>query len=57
MFAVPHAVSVTSGNGATSTAGQLVNNGREKVINALRSQPAFSRSIVTRSDGTAKQRF
>lgn len=51
-IAVPHAVSVTGANGVTTKTGELVNNGRENIINGIRSQPAFARSVVTRADGT-----
>ncbi|WP_434743023.1 beta-1,3-glucanase family protein [Micromonospora sp. SH-82] len=50
-FAVPHAVAVTDAQGTRKT-GELVANGRANVINGLRAQPAFARSVVTRSDGT-----
>ncbi|SCF21053.1 Ricin-type beta-trefoil lectin domain-containing protein [Micromonospora purpureochromogenes] len=51
-FAVPHAVSVTSGSGVTTKTGELLNDGRNNVINAVKAQPAFARSVVTRADGT-----
>jgi hypothetical protein len=51
-FAVPHAVSVTDANGVTTKTGELLNNGRTNVIDAIRNQPAFARSVVTRADGT-----
>jgi hypothetical protein len=51
-FAVPHAVTVTGANGVTKKTGELVSNGRENVINALRNQPGWANSILTRSDGT-----
>ncbi|WNV88205.1 beta-1,3-glucanase family protein [Umezawaea sp. Da 62-37] len=51
-FAVPHEVSVTGASGATSRTGNLVNNGRENVINAVRQQAGWANSVVTRSDGT-----
>ncbi|WNV82994.1 beta-1,3-glucanase family protein [Umezawaea sp. Da 62-37] len=52
MFAVPHEVSVTGASGVTSRTGNLVNNGRENVINAVRQQSGWANSVVTRSDGT-----
>jgi len=52
MFAVPHSVSVTGASGATATTGRLVADGRTAVVDALRARPEWSRSVVTRSDGT-----
>ncbi len=52
MFAIPHAVTVTGSNGVTKRTGDVVNDGRNKVINAIRNQPGFDRSVHTRSDGT-----
>jgi hypothetical protein len=52
MFAIPHAVSVTGSDGRTIRTGDVVANGRDNVINQLRAQPEFARSIYTRSDGT-----
>lgn len=51
MFAVPHAVTVT-GSGGTKRTGDVVNDGRNRIINAIKAQPAFSRSVITRGDGT-----
>ncbi|GLW66905.1 hydrolase [Actinomadura rubrobrunea] len=51
-FAIPHAVAVTGGNGATKRTGELVPGGRNKVINAIRQQPGFERTVYTRGDGT-----
>ncbi|WP_229796429.1 beta-1,3-glucanase family protein, partial [Saccharothrix coeruleofusca] len=51
-FAVPHAVSVTGANGVTKKTGELVNNGRENIINGLRNQPGWGNAVQTRSDGT-----
>ncbi|MGA5304814.1 beta-1,3-glucanase family protein [Nucisporomicrobium flavum] len=52
MFAIPHVVSVQGGNGATSKTGELKAGGRQKVIDAIKAQPDFAKSVVTRSDGT-----
>ncbi|MFS0704712.1 beta-1,3-glucanase family protein [Cellulomonas sp. 179-A 9B4 NHS] len=52
MFAVPHSVSVTGASGQTRTTGRLVANGRQQIIDALRADPAWARSVVTRADGT-----
>lgn len=52
MFAIPHAVTVTGASGATKRTGDVVANGRDQVINALKAQPGWSGSVVTRSDGT-----
>jgi hypothetical protein len=52
MFAVPHAVSVTGASGTTRTTGRLVDNGRQQIIDALRGSSDWSRSVVTRADGT-----
>ncbi|WP_250007409.1 beta-1,3-glucanase family protein [Actinoplanes sp. M2I2] len=52
MFAVPHVVSVTGGNGATASTGELKAGGRQRVIDAVKASPDFARSVVTRADGT-----
>jgi glycosyl hydrolase family 64 (putative beta-1,3-glucanase)/cellulose binding protein with CBM2 domain len=52
MFAIPHIVSVQGGNGTVSKTGAVVSGGRQKVIDAIKAQPAFAKSVVTRSDGT-----
>ena len=52
MFAVPHAVEVSDADGRVLRTGQLVANGRENVIAAVRSQPGWERSVITRDDGT-----
>lgn len=52
MFAIPHAVSVTGSDGQTIRRGDVVANGRDNIINQVRSQPEFARSVHTRSDGT-----
>jgi hypothetical protein len=52
MFAIPHAVTVTNGAGQTKRTGDVVNDGRNKVINAIKGTAGFDKSVVTRSDGT-----
>ncbi|MGK5678240.1 beta-1,3-glucanase family protein [Actinoplanes sp. URMC 104] len=52
MFAVPHVVSVTGGNGATSRTGEVKAGGRQRVIDAVKASPDFAKSVVTRADGT-----
>ncbi|MEU8656660.1 beta-1,3-glucanase family protein [Actinoplanes philippinensis] len=52
MFAIPHEVSVTGGSGVVTKTGDLVANGRQKVIDAVKANPDFAKSVVTRSDGT-----
>ncbi|MEU4426546.1 beta-1,3-glucanase family protein [Actinoplanes sp. NPDC024001] len=52
MFAVPHVVSVTGGDGRTRKTGEVVPGGRQKVIDAVKANPDFARSVVTGSDGT-----
>jgi hypothetical protein len=51
-FAIPHAVTVTGANGVTKRTGDVVNNGRNAVINQIKAQPAFANSVYARSDGT-----
>ncbi len=51
-FAIPHAVTVTNGAGVTRRTGDVVNDGRNKVINAVRATPGWEKSVVTRADGT-----
>jgi hypothetical protein len=52
MFAVPHVVSVTGANGATTRTGEVVNNGRNNVIDQIKAQSGWANTVVTRSDGT-----
>ncbi|MEP7764421.1 beta-1,3-glucanase family protein [Sanguibacter sp. 25GB23B1] len=52
MFAVPHKVSVTDASGATRSTGQVINNGRNNVIDGIRNQPGWADTIYTRADGT-----
>jgi hypothetical protein len=52
MFAIPHVVSVQGGNGAVSKTGELKAGGRRQVIDAIKAQADFAKSIYTRSDGT-----
>jgi hypothetical protein len=52
MFAVPHIVSVQGGNGATSKTGELKPGGRQRVIDRVKAQPGFSKTVYTRADGT-----
>ncbi|WP_406314313.1 beta-1,3-glucanase family protein [Streptosporangium sp. NBC_01639] len=51
-FAIPHAVSVTGGDGVTKRTGDVVGNGRQNIINAVRAQPGWANTVRTRSDGT-----
>jgi hypothetical protein len=50
-FAVPHVVSVDGATGHHET-GQVVPDGRNRVINGVRAQAGFERTVVTRADGT-----
>ncbi len=52
MFAVPHVVSVTGGNGETRKTGEVKAGGRQRVIDAIKASPDFAKSVVTRADGT-----
>ncbi|GAA2604175.1 beta-1,3-glucanase family protein [Paractinoplanes durhamensis] len=52
MFAVPHIVSVTGGTGVTLSTGELKSGGRQNVINAVKANGDFAKSVVTRADGT-----
>ncbi|MCV2395686.1 beta-1,3-glucanase family protein [Actinotalea sp. M2MS4P-6] len=52
MFAVPHEVGVTAPDGTTRTIGALVAGGRDQVIDAMRANPAWANTVVTRDDGT-----
>ncbi len=52
MFAVPHAVTVTGSNGVTKKTGELINNGRNNVINQIKAQAGWANTVHTRSDGT-----
>ncbi|WP_433826668.1 beta-1,3-glucanase family protein [Actinoplanes sp. CA-015351] len=51
MFAVPHIVSVT-GKSASSQTGEVKPGGRQRVIDTIKADPAFAKSVVTGSDGT-----
>jgi len=52
MFAVPHGVTVTGANGATKRTGDVVNNGRNAIIDGIRAQAGWAGTVYTRSDGT-----
>ncbi|WP_033343277.1 beta-1,3-glucanase family protein [Catenuloplanes japonicus] len=52
MISVPHAVTVTGASGVTKREGDLVNDGRNAVFNAIRAQSGWANTIKTRSDGT-----
>ncbi|WP_229069179.1 beta-1,3-glucanase family protein [Actinoplanes sp. DH11] len=52
MFAVPHVVSVTGADGTTAETGEVKPGGRQKVIDAIRANPDFAKSVVTAADGT-----
>ena len=52
MFAVPHVVSVTGASGRTSETGEVKPGGRQKVIDAIKADAGFAKSVVTRADGT-----
>ncbi|GAB3849597.1 beta-1,3-glucanase family protein [Dactylosporangium cerinum] len=52
MFAIPHAVTVTGSTGITTRTGDLVNDGRNRVINDIRNTAGFANTVHTRSDGT-----
>jgi hypothetical protein len=51
-FAIPHVVSVTGANGVTRETGEVVPGGRDKILNAIKAQPGFSKTVVTGADGT-----
>jgi hypothetical protein len=51
-FAIPHAVTVTGSTGGTKRTGDPVDNGRNRVIEQIRAEPAFARSVHTGPDGT-----
>jgi hypothetical protein len=52
MFAVPHVVQVQDGNGVISRTGELRAGGRQRVIDQIKAQPGFEKTVYTRSDGT-----
>jgi hypothetical protein len=52
MFAAPHVVTVTDANGVTQRTGQVVADGRNRVIEGIRNQPGWGGTIYTRADGT-----
>ena len=52
MFAVPHIVSVTGGSGTVASTGELKAGGRQRVIDTIKASPDFTKSVVTRADGT-----
>jgi hypothetical protein len=54
MFAVPHAVTVTGASGAIQRTGDLVNDGRNTVINQVKAQSGWAGTVYTRSDGTVR---
>jgi hypothetical protein len=51
-FGVPHAVTVTNAAGQTKRTGDVVSDGRNKVINAIKAQAGWEKSVMTRADGT-----
>jgi hypothetical protein len=51
-FAVPHVVTVTGPNGVTRETGEVVPGGRDKILNAIKAQPGFEKTVVTGTDGT-----
>ncbi len=50
-FALPHQVNVTSGDGSTDKTGDLVDGGRQKVIDAIKHTKGFERTVITGDDG------
>ena len=42
MFAIPHAVTVTGANGASRRTGDVVNNGRNAIIDGIRAQSGWA---------------
>jgi hypothetical protein len=52
MFAVPHTVSVQGGDGVTTKTGELRAGGRQRVIDGVKAQPGFEKTVYTRADGT-----
>ena len=52
MFAVPHEVSVQGGDGRTLRTGAVKAGGRQRVIDAIRKQPGFEKTVHTGPDGT-----
>jgi hypothetical protein len=52
MFAVPHVVSVQGGDGRTLKTGEVKPGGRQRVIDAIKAQPGFEKTVYTRADGT-----
>ncbi|MGC4891933.1 beta-1,3-glucanase family protein [Micromonospora sp. DT227] len=52
MFAVPHVVGVTGADGASRETGRLVDDGRNRVIDAIRAQAGWDGTVQTRADGT-----
>ncbi|GGL21492.1 beta-1,3-glucanase family protein [Planomonospora parontospora] len=53
MFSVPQAVEVTAGDGTRRRTGDLVPNGRERILDAMRNQPGdWAKLIHRRADGT-----
>ncbi len=53
MFAVPQAVQVTGASGKTAKTGDLVPDGRAKILDALTQEPGdWAKLIQTRADGT-----
>jgi hypothetical protein len=51
-FGIPHAVTVTNAAGQTKRTGDVVSDGRNKVINAVKAQAGWDKSVMTRADGT-----
>ncbi|MCX2954554.1 beta-1,3-glucanase family protein [Lentzea sp. NEAU-D7] len=51
-FAIPHVVAVTSQNGSTRRAGELVPDGRHKIVESLNDQPGWGRLAQRAQDGS-----
>ncbi|WP_431934148.1 beta-1,3-glucanase family protein [Micromonospora sp. RP3T] len=52
MFAIPHVVGVTGADGASRETGRLVDDGRNRVVAAIRAQAGWDGTVQTRADGT-----
>ena len=51
MFAIPHAVTVTGANGATKRTGDVVNNGRNAIIDGIRAQSGWANTVTPARTG------
>ena len=51
-LAIPTKVEVTSADGTKSSTGEMTSGGRQQVINTLKADPIWAKTVITAADGT-----